>query len=146
MHTGEALPQVKPSAPLHTLIHEMSDKKLGMTTVVTVEAGKEGTPILQLAGIVSDGDLRRLMERTGAQAFHRCAGDIMNRSPQTITPTAFAAEALARMESKKITSLVVVEGQAVLGVVHLHDLWQPAGEDDSQRPGPIPSSQALQPG
>ena len=86
------------------------------------------------------------MERTGAQAFHRFAGDIMNRTPQTISPTAFAAEALARMESKKITSLVVVEGQAVLGVVHLHDLWQPAGEDDPQRPRPLPLPETVQPG
>ncbi len=135
MHTGEALPQVNPSTPLHKLLHEVSDKKLGMTTVVTVESGSQGTPILQLAGIVSDGDLRRLMERMGAQAFHRTAGDIMNRMPQTIAPNAYASEALTRMEAKKITSLVVVEGQSVLGVVHLHDLWQsndgrqPAGED-----------------
>ena len=55
----------------------------------------------------------------------------MNRTPQTIAPNAFASEALARMEARKITSLVVVEEQSVLGVVHLHDLWQPADEDQA---------------
>ena len=128
MHTGEALPQVSPSTPFPQVMHEMSRKKLGMTTVVTAEPGN-GRRNLHLAGIISDGDLRRLMERVGPQAFQRTAGDIMNRTPQTIAPTAFASEALARMETKKITSLVVVEEQSVLGVVHLHDLWQPAGED-----------------
>ncbi len=129
MHTGEALPQVSPSASLPQVMHEMSHKKLGMTTVVTSTPGSENPHGLQLAGILSDGDLRRLMERMGPLAFHRTAGDIMNRTPQTIAPNAFASEALARMEARKITSLVVVEEQSVLGVVHLHDLWQPAGED-----------------
>ena len=131
MHTGEALPQVSPSTPFPQVMHEMSRKKLGMTTVVTSEPGRDRSPNLQLAGIISDGDLRRLMERLGPQAFQRSAGDIMNRAPQTIAPTAFASEALARMESNKITSLVVVEEQSVLGVVHLHDLWQP---DDERQP------------
>ena len=130
MHSGEALPHVPLSTPFPRVMHEMSRKKLGMTTVVTLEPGADGTRTLKLAGIISDGDLRRLMERVGPQAFERRAGDIMNRTPQTIAPSAFASEALARMESKKITSLVVVEEQSVLGVVHLHDLWQPAGEDE----------------
>ena len=131
MHTGEALPHVAPSTPMSAVIHEMSHKKLGMTTVL------EGNT---LAGIISDGDLRRLLERIGPQALERTAGDIMNPSPSTIGPTAFASEALLVMEERKITSLVVIEQliektaeqneepraarPAVLGVIHLHDLWQ----------------------
>jgi arabinose-5-phosphate isomerase len=115
MHTGEALPQVMPSTPMAQVIHEMSHKKLGMTTVLKGRT---------LAGIISDGDLRRLLERVGPHALERTAGDIMNRTPQTIAPTAFASEALLQMEEKKITSLVVVQQGQVEGVVHLHDLWQ----------------------
>ena len=136
MHAGEALPQVSPSTKLLDVMHEMSHRRLGMTTVVTVEPGESGARGLQLAGVISDGDLRRLMERMGPLSFHRTAGEIMNRAPQTIAPSAFASEALARMESKKITSLVVVEEQTVLGVVHLHDLWQPAAENDGQKSRP----------
>ncbi len=85
------------------VIHEMSRKKLGMTTVLN--PGKPRT----LAGIISDGDLRRLLERVGPRALDRTAGDIMNRSPQTMRPQACASEALAQMEERKITSLVVVD-------------------------------------
>jgi arabinose-5-phosphate isomerase len=121
MHSGEALPQVSAKTPMSQVIYEMSRKKLGMTTVLT-PSGKPGN--FKLAGIVSDGDLRRLLERVGPHALERTAGDIMNRTPQTIEPTAYASEALAVMEERKITSLVVVEKNLVLGVVHLHDLWQ----------------------
>ena len=115
MHTGEALPQVSPSTPMPQVIHEMSHKKLGMTTVL--EAGA-------LVGMISDGDLRRLLERDGPHALERTAGEIMNPHPRTIDGSAFAAEALALMEERKITSLIVtdVDGLA-LGVIHLHDLW-----------------------
>ena len=115
MHAGEALPQVAPKTPMPQVIYEMSRKKLGMTTVLKGQ---------KLAGIISDGDLRRLLERVGPHALERSAGDIMNRTPQTIAPAAFASEALLHMEEKKITSLVVVEGEVVEGVVHLHDLWE----------------------
>ncbi len=121
MHSGEALPQVSPATPMPEVIHEMSRKRLGMTTVIEPEAA-EGAG--RLAGIISDGDLRRLLERVGAQALERTAGDIMNRSPQTIAPDAFASDALLRMEERKITSLVVVSDDQVRGVLHLHDLWQ----------------------
>ena len=121
MHSGEALPQVAPATPMSQVIYEMSRKKLGMTTVLT-PAGKPGT--FKLAGIISDGDLRRLLERVGPRALDRCAGDIMNRHPLTIAPHIFASEALVQMEERRITSLVVVEAGLVLGVVHLHDLWQ----------------------
>ncbi len=119
MHSGDALPRVSPATPMPAVIHEMSSKKLGMTTVLTSDQ--------TLAGIISDGDLRRLLERTGPQALERTAGDIMNPTPLTIAPTAFASEALALMEQRKITSLVVVHATRVLGVLHLHDLWQREG-------------------
>jgi arabinose-5-phosphate isomerase len=77
-----------------------------------------------LLGMISDGDLRRLLERDGSYALERSAGDIMNRHPLTIESGAFASTALALMEERKITSLIVTgsEGQ-VEGVIHLHDLW-----------------------
>jgi arabinose-5-phosphate isomerase len=119
MHTGEALPEVAADTVMTQVIHEMSHKKLGMTTVLG-----EGSRLL---GMISDGDLRRLLERDGPQALAHTAGEIMNAKPVTIAPEAFAGEALALMEARKITSLIVVgpRGDAQ-GVVHLHDLWASA--------------------
>jgi len=119
MHTGEALPRVSRDTPMAQVIHEMSHKKLGMTTVLG-----EGNKLL---GMISDGDLRRLLERDGGNALAHSAGEIMNAHPVTISPEAFAGEALALMETRKITSLIVVApGGEALGVVHLHDLWTTA--------------------
>jgi arabinose-5-phosphate isomerase len=115
MHTGDALPSVSPDTPMPKVIHEMSHKKLGMTTVL------DGGSLL---GMISDGDLRRLLERDGSHALERSAGDIMNRHPLTIAGDAFASTALALMEERKITSLIVTaEDGQVEGVLHLHDLW-----------------------
>jgi arabinose-5-phosphate isomerase len=77
-----------------------------------------------LVGTISDGDLRRLLERDGSHALERAASEIMNPHPRTIDGSAFAAAALALMEERMITSLIVtgVDGLA-LGVIHLHDLW-----------------------
>ena len=119
MHTGDALPLVAADTPMAQVIHEMSHKKLGMTTVLG--AGNA------LLGMISDGDLRRLLERDGGNALAHSAGEIMNAHPVTIAPEALAGEALALMEARKITSLIVVapSGEA-LGVLHLHDLWTTA--------------------
>ncbi len=121
MHSGPAMPSVLPSATMPQIIHEMSAKRLGMTTVQT--SGK-------LLGVLSDGDLRRLLERNGPHAFHKNAASIMNPRPRAIAPEALAIDALAVMEQHKITALVVTEdGTAatpVLGVLHLHDLWEVA--------------------
>ncbi len=120
MHTGDAVPRVTAATKMPDVIYEMSRKKLGMTTVV------EGDPLLgdRLLGVISDGDLRRLLEQRGKDALDLTAGDCMTRAPKTIGAREFAATALARMEEMKITSLVVVEGdQRLLGIVHLHDLW-----------------------
>jgi arabinose-5-phosphate isomerase len=97
------------------VIYEMSRKKLGMTTVE--QAGK-------LAGIISDGDLRRLLERDGPEGLRKTAGEVMNPSPQTISAGEMAMRALHTMEEKKITSLIVVDPEnRIEGVLHLHDLW-----------------------
>ncbi len=115
MHAGDALPRVSPSTKMPDVIYEMSRKKLGVTAVV--EGGK-------LVGIISDGDLRRLLEKRGKDVMDLSAGEAMTRSPKTIGAGEFAATALALMEEKKITSLMVVDGSGKLeGIVHLHDLW-----------------------
>jgi arabinose-5-phosphate isomerase len=115
MHAGEDIPAVSPRTPMADVIFEMSSKKLGMTTVQ--EDGK-------LRGVISDGDLRRLLEREGGAALSKTAGEAMNPRPRTIAAGELAARALAILEERKITSLVVTDGTGkVEGVVHLHDLW-----------------------
>ncbi|MDR5728271.1 MAG: KpsF/GutQ family sugar-phosphate isomerase [Terriglobia bacterium] len=115
MHSGESIPRVAPQTAMKDVIYEMSRKGLGMTTVV--QDGK-------LVGLLSDGDLRRLLEREGAGALTKTAGEVMHRTPQTIAADEFAAEALRHMEERKITSLVVIDDEGkVQGVIHLHDLW-----------------------
>ena len=115
MHDGKTIPQVEPSAPMGQVIYEMSRKGLGMTTVV--DGGR-------LMGIISDGDLRRLLERHGKEVFDMTAEQCMTRSPQAVGPEIFAIAALDLMERKKITSLPVVDDAGRLqGVLHLHDLW-----------------------
>ena len=115
MHSGDAVPKVTPKTKMPDVIYEMSRKKLGLTAVVEGE---------KLVGVVSDGDLRRLLEKRGKDALDMTAGECMTKNPKTIAPRAFAATALAMMEEKKITSLAVVDGKGRLeGIVHLHDLW-----------------------
>jgi len=115
MHSGDDIPAVAPSTPMSDVIFEMSSKKLGITTVQ--ENGR-------LRGVISDGDLRRLLEREGGAALSKTAGEAMNRHPRTIGADELAARALAILEERKITSLIVINAdQRVEGVVHLHDLW-----------------------
>jgi arabinose-5-phosphate isomerase len=116
MHQGDAVPRVGPNTPMPEVIYEMSRKGLGLTTVVD---GQE-----RLVGFISDGDLRRFIERTGNQALSASAVDCMTRSPLTIQRKELATRALNIMESRKITSLPVVDTQGKLeGVLHIHDLW-----------------------
>ena len=116
MHAGEALPRVSEGTSMPETFHEMSKKGLGMTTVLHADG--------RLAGIITDGDLRRLMEKHRGATLEMTAGACMTRSPQSIGPQLLASEALNLMEKRKITSIVVVdEAGGVLGVVHLHDLW-----------------------
>jgi arabinose-5-phosphate isomerase len=116
MHAGEAMPRVPATAKMPDVIYEISKKSLGMTTVVDAEG--------RLAGILTDGDLRRHMQQRGAATLELAVGECMTRNPQTIAPGELAGAALRMMEERKITSLVVVDaGRRPLGVVHLHDLW-----------------------
>jgi arabinose-5-phosphate isomerase len=116
MHKGAALPSVKENAAMSEVFHEMSAKKLGMTTVTNADG--------KLAGILTDGDLRRLMEKHRGAALELTAGEAMTRNPQTIAAHTLASEALNLMEKRRITSVVVADENGVVrGVVHLHDLW-----------------------
>ena len=116
MHTGVAAPAVKVGSPMRDAIRTMSEKKLGMTCVLDAEG--------RLAGIVTDGDLRRALGR-GENLLTMRVDDVMGRSPVTIARQELAVVALNVMEARKITSLVAVgPDRRVEGVLHLHDLWR----------------------
>ncbi len=116
MHAGDEMPRVAPEAKIPDVIYEISRKGLGMTTVV------DGRGVL--AGIITDGDLRRLMQRRGGATFDLAAGECLTREPATIGAEELASGALHLMEQRKITSVVVVEGAgSAVGVLHVHDLW-----------------------
>jgi arabinose-5-phosphate isomerase len=116
MHAGEAVPRVDVAARMPEVIYEMSAKGLGMTTVVENSS--------RLAGVFTDGDLRRLMQKRKGATLDLTAGECMTRNPTTIAPDELASLALSLMEQRKITSVVVVDAEnRVQGVVHLHDLW-----------------------
>jgi len=115
MHAGDELPRVGEGTGVREVVDEMSRKGLGMTCVVDGDG--------QLAGIITDGDLRRHM--TDARVLEHAARDVMTRTPVTVSRTLLAVEGLNLMERRKITSLVVVAPDGrVEGVVHLHDLWR----------------------
>ena len=117
MHKGDQVPRVAPDAAMRQVLFEMTRKRLGMTTVVDGQG--------RLLGMISDGDLRRLMEQHGDGTLDRSAEQCMTRDPLTIGRGELATAALALMERRRITSLPVVDGGGLVeGVVHLHDLWQ----------------------
>lgn len=114
MRTGERVPCVETQTPMPEAIHEMSRKMMGITAVV--DGGG------RLAGAISDGDLRRLLERD-AGLLTKTAGACLHPDPKTVDPEEFASTALARMEGLRITSLFVVDEKSRLaGAIHLHDL------------------------
>ena len=117
MHAGKDLPLVHADTCMRDVIYEMSRKGLGMTCVVREDD--------ELLGIITDGDLRRLMERT-VDTLSLTAADVMTRNPATVEPKALAVQALHVLEQRKITSVVVASGEPkrAVGVVHLHDLWR----------------------
>lgn len=116
MASGDALPVVQLHTSMKDVIYEMSRKKLGMTSVLE----KDG----RLAGIITDGDLRRKMGANN-NIMDLTAKDVMTANPVAIPHTTLAVEALAMMEQRKITSIVVINAdRRVEGVVHLHDLWR----------------------
>lgn len=116
MHSGDALPKVATATPMREAIYEMSKKGLGITAVVEGED--------RLAGCISDGDLRRLLQEDDGTILGHTAGERMTRHPRTIRSGELAAAALKIMEDNRITSLFVCDEAGRLeGVVHLHDLW-----------------------
>lgn len=116
MHARDDLPKVELRTPMRDVIYEMSSKGLGITGV-TDERGR-------LLGVISDGDLRRLLEREDAGLLRKTAGECMKRNPKTIAADELAPVALSRMEKNRITALFVCdEEERLVGVVHLHDLW-----------------------
>ncbi len=117
MHTGDAIPRVAPLTPMKEVLFEMTKKRLGLTTVVEAD----GT----LAGVISDGDLRRQMERHGYSLLDRSAAECMTRTPVLVGRRELATRALDLLESRRITALIVTDEQGrVEGVLHLHDLWK----------------------
>ncbi len=116
MHSGEDVPRVLPTTKMPDVIYEMSRKGLGLTAV----AESDG----RLLGVITDGDLRRVMQKRKENVLELTARDCMTPNPITIARTELAASALRLMEEKKITSVLVVDAAGRLeGVVHIHDLW-----------------------
>jgi arabinose-5-phosphate isomerase len=118
MHTGDAIPVVSEATLIKDAIYEISSKKMGVTSVLD-DTGK-------LVGVISDGDLRRWMERTektGENLLAKKAKDIMTINPKVTNRDALAAEAVAIMEKNSITCLIVTDHYTKPeGVIHLHDL------------------------
>jgi arabinose-5-phosphate isomerase len=116
MHAGDAAPRVLPTTKMPDVIYEMSRKGLGLAAV-TAASGK-------LLGIITDGDLRRMMQKRSENVLDLTAGDCMTKNPATLPRTELAAAALRLMEEKKITSVLIVDADGKLeGVLHVHDLW-----------------------
>jgi arabinose-5-phosphate isomerase len=115
MHGGDLLPVVALDARMKDVIYEMSRKGLGMTCVLEADG--------RLAGIITDGDLRRHMS-TMPDILQRTARDVMTTRPVTIPGSMLAVEALKILEERKISSLIVVNDDRAAGVLHLHDLWR----------------------
>jgi len=116
MHVGDALPVVGVGTVMEAAIVEISKKGLGIAAVVDPEQ--------RLLGVISDGDLRRLLGRYRGSLLDMPVEECMTPSPVTIRPGELATRALDVLETRKITSLMVTdESGRIIGVIHLHDLW-----------------------
>jgi arabinose-5-phosphate isomerase len=116
MHTGEDIPRVAPGAKMPDVIYEMSRKGLGLAAVTEADG--------KLLGIITDGDLRRVMQKRKENVLELTAADCMSRTPVTLPRSELAAGALRLMEERKITSVLIVDaGGRLEGVLHIHDLW-----------------------
>lgn len=116
MHSGSQLPKVNVNTSMEKVIYEMSSKGLGVTSIVEQED--------RLVGVISDGDLRRLLENKRGEILEQTAGQCMTSNPITIKESALVGSALNLMEQQSITSLMVIDDlEKIVGVLHLHDLW-----------------------
>ena len=117
MHTGEELPKVSPDTPMNQVLYEISNKRLGLTTIVDEQD--------HLLGIFTDGDLRRLIDKQQGFDVKLPVSAVMIEHPATISQEARAVEALQQLNAKKISQFVVVDDQnKVIGVISMHDLIQ----------------------
>jgi arabinose-5-phosphate isomerase len=115
MHTGNEIPKVTRRTPMSKTVIEMSSKRLGHTVVLDDNG--------RLKGVVTDGDLRRGIEKWGGKLFEKTAEEVMTKSPKTVSEEELAAKALSIMESNSITALVVPDKNGrVVGIIHLHDI------------------------
>jgi arabinose-5-phosphate isomerase len=116
MHQGDNAPSVLPTTKMPDVIYEMSRKGLGLAVVAEADG--------RVLGVITDGDLRRVMLKKKENVLGLTAADCMTKNPVTIPRTELAASALRLMEEKKITSVLVADSAGRLeGVVHVHDLW-----------------------
>ncbi|WP_109090582.1 SIS domain-containing protein [Acinetobacter baumannii] len=117
MHTGDELPKVSPTTPMNQVLYEISNKRLGLTTIVDEQD--------HLLGIFTDGDLRRLIDKQQGFDVNLPVSEVMTKKPSTISQEARAVEALQQLNQKKISQFVVVDDQnKVIGVISMHDLIQ----------------------
>jgi len=117
MHTGDELPKVSPNTPMNQVLYEISNKRLGLTTIVDEQD--------HLLGIFTDGDLRRLIDKQQGFDVNLPVSEVMIKKPSTISQEARAVEALQQLNQKKISQFVVVDDQnKVIGVISMHDLIQ----------------------
>ncbi|MDO7468618.1 KpsF/GutQ family sugar-phosphate isomerase [Acinetobacter baumannii] len=117
MHTDEELPKVSPDTPMNHVLYEISNKRLGLTTIVDEQD--------HLLGIFTDGDLRRLIDKQQGFDVNLPVSEVMTKKPSTISQEARAVEALQQLNQKKISQFVVVDDQnKVIGVISMHDLIQ----------------------
>lgn len=117
MHTGDELPKVSPDTPMNQVLYEISNKRLGLTTIVDEKE--------HLLGIFTDGDLRRLIDKQQGFDVNLPVSEVMTKKPSTISQEARAVEALQQLNLKKISQFVVVDDQnKVIGVISMHDLIQ----------------------
>lgn len=117
MHRGDDLPKVSPDTPMNKVLYEISDKRLGLTTIVDADD--------KLLGIFTDGDLRRLIDKQQGFDVNMKVSEVMIQNPLTISEEARAVLALERMNEKKITQFVVVDdANKVIGIISMHDLIQ----------------------
>lgn len=117
MHTGTELPKVAPDTPMNKVLYEISNKRLGLTTIVD-----ENDVLL---GIFTDGDLRRLIDKQQGFDVNLQVGQVMTQRPATISQEARAVEALEQLRDRKINQFVVVDdANKVIGVISMHDLIQ----------------------